>query len=107
MRRRESCESEKADQGEVALKDASKAVMKMLRDVGVNEQEIDASEVRKRRISEKPFNVEERQVYYAFSQEFVVKISDLKIYPTLAEKLNSFLPGQTFFSVPWNLIAPS
>ena len=80
-------ESEKAEEGERVLKDASKLIMKMIRDTGVKDAEIDASEVRKHRVSEKPFNEEQRQVYYSFTQQFIVKISDLKIYPTLTEKL--------------------
>lgn len=81
-------ESENAEQGELKLKASNRSVLKILRDLGVKDVEIDTSQIKKRRVSETS-DEEERQVYFRFTQEFSVDVYDLKKYPKLAEKLIS------------------
>lgn len=79
-------ENELSEAGEAALQAASKAVMALLRESGVKDKDIDASVVRKDRVSKDPFDDEKKQIYFKFRQDFEVRITDLSIYPKLAEK---------------------
>lgn len=81
-------DSEMPDAGEEELKSASRAVMTLLRKIGVQDHEIDASEVRKRRRGPSAFEKRSSQeVYFSFIQEFILESSNLKLYPDLAEQL--------------------
>jgi uncharacterized protein len=78
-------ENEKSQDGETELQKASIAMKTLLKENGIPEKDIDASDVSKRRVSKDPFDEEKKQVYFEFSQSFVVTITDLKLYPKLAE----------------------
>lgn len=98
-------------EGESALSDASKAAKQALRELGVKDKEIHATEILKRQefgefpqYSGKKESADttalpppdgpdesaasgKKEVYFTFRQEFVLKITDLKLYPALARHL--------------------
>jgi uncharacterized protein len=78
-------ENELSDAGEAALQAASRSLMALLKEHGVNDKDIDASKVWKHRVSKDPFDDAKKQIYFKFSQDFEVAITDLTIYPKLAE----------------------
>ena len=78
-------ENEKSDVGEAALEEANLAVRALLKANGVKDKEIQVSDARKQRVSKDPFVQEKKQVYFEFSQDFEVTITDLSLYPKLAE----------------------
>jgi len=61
-------------------------MMALLKEHGVNGKNIDSSEVRKNRVSKDPFDKDKKQIYFRFTQSFDVSITDLSLYPKLAEK---------------------
>ena len=100
-----------SEQGESTLSEASKAIRKALRDLGIKDKDINASEVSKReeygefpqfQKKEEPFDptqlpplddkddsspTKSKEAYFSFSQQFVIQISELKLYPDLARHL--------------------
>jgi uncharacterized protein len=57
----------------------------LLKENGIPEKDIEASDVRKSRVSKDPFDDSKKQIYFQFSQSFDVTIRDLSLYPKLAE----------------------
>ena len=55
-------ENEKSEIGEAELQKANIAMMTLLRESGIPEKDIDASDVRKRRVSKDPFDEEKKQI---------------------------------------------
>lgn len=78
-------ENELSESGEASLQAASRALMALLRENGVKDKDINASVVRKTRVSKDPFDDGKKQIYFKFSQDFEVMITDLSIYPKLAK----------------------
>jgi uncharacterized protein YggE len=78
-------ENEKSEIGEAELQKASIAMMALLKENGIPEKDIDASDVSKSRVSKDPFDEDKKQLYFKFSQNFDVTITDLTLYPKLAE----------------------
>lgn len=78
-------ENEQSEVGEATLQKANMAMMALLKENGILEKDIVASDVSKSRVSKDPFKDDERQVYFKFSQSFDVTITDLSRYPKLAE----------------------
>ena len=100
-----------SEQGESALSEASKATRKALRDLGVKDKDINASEVSKReefgefpqrQKMEAPSHLPQlpplddqgeskppksKESYFSFNQHFVIYLTDLKLYPDLARHL--------------------
>lgn len=78
-------ENEKSEMGEAEIQKASTAMMALLKENGIPEKDIDASDVSKSRVSVDPFDEKKKQIYFKFSQAFDVTITDLTLYPKLAE----------------------
>lgn len=100
-----------SDQGETRLSEASKSIRKLLRDAGIKDKDINATEISKReeygefpeskrdvKIAnpmelppldgpDNPDPTKKKEAYYSFTQQFVIQIHDLKIYPDLARQL--------------------
>lgn len=78
-------ENEKSEIGEAELQQASIAMVALLKEKGIPEKDIEASDVRKSKVSKDPFDESKKQVYFQFSQSFVVMVRDISLYPKLAE----------------------
>lgn len=100
-----------SEQGESALSEASKAIRKALRDLGIKDKDINASEVSKREEygefpqfqkkiepvdptqlppldgPDESDQTKSKEAYYSLRQQFIIQINELKLYPDLARHL--------------------
>jgi uncharacterized protein len=79
-------ENEDAKAGESALQEANRAIVAALKEIGIADSHVTTSDVRKRKATKRNADGDSEKAYFEFTKDFQVVVTNLKLYPVLAER---------------------